>query len=244
MQINILTLFPDMFPGPLGQSLLGDALEKGLWHLNNVNIRDYATDKHKTVDDTPFGGGAGMVMKPDIIESAITALPNRGRMIYLSPRGKPLTQALAQDMAHDLAQENAAMTLLCGRYEGVDQRVLDAYEIEEISIGDYVLMGGEVAAMVLLEAVLRLIPGFIGNHETLSEESFSNYLLEYPHYTRPSKWFDKQGVLWDTPPVLLSGHHAAIHAWRQAQAENLTQVKRPDLWAKYLEERQNQNDDK
>lgn len=244
MQVNILTLFPDMFPGPLGQSLLGDALEKGLWQLNTVNIRDYATDKHKTVDDTPFGGGAGMVLKPDIVEAAITALPNPGRIIYMSPRGTPLTQNLAQELAHDLSHGNKAMTLLCGRYEGIDQRVLDACQIEEISIGDYVLMGGEVAAMVTLEAVLRLIPGFIGNHETLSEESFSNYLLEYSHYTRPSKWFDKQGVLWDTPPVLLSGHHAAIHAWRQAQAENLTQVKRPDLWVKHLEERQNQNDDK
>lgn len=242
MQINILTLFPDMFPGPLGQSLLGDALEKGLWNLNTVNIRDYATDKHKTVDDTPFGGGAGMVMKPDVVEAAITALPNAGRIIYMSPRGKTLDQGLAQELANGLAQENAAMTLLCGRYEGIDQRVLDAYQVEEVSIGDYVLMGGEVAAMVTLEAVLRLIPGFIGNHDTLNEESFSNSLLEYPHYTRPSKWFDKQGILWDTPPVLLSGHHAAIHAWRQTQAEDLTQNRRPDLWAKYLTERQNQND--
>lgn len=243
IHINILTLFPDMFPGPLGQSLLGDALEKGKWHLNTVNIRDYATDKHKTVDDTPFGGGAGMVMKPDVVEAAITALPNPGKIIYMSPRGQTLTQKRAQELAQQLAQPDAAITLLCGRYEGIDQRVLDAYQIEELSIGDYVLMGGEVAAMVTLEAVLRLIPGFIGNHETLSEESFSNSLLEYPHYTRPSKWFDRQGILWDTPPVLLSGHHAAIHAWRQAQAENLTQEQRPDLWVKYLTERQNQNDE-
>jgi len=238
MHVNILTLFPDMFPGPVGQSILGDALEKGRWSLNTVNIRDYATDKHKTVDDTPFGGGAGMVMKPDVLEAAITALPSPGRIIYMSPRGRPLTQKIA----HELAAE-PALTLLCGRYEGIDQRVLDAHGVEELSIGDYVLMGGEVAAMVVLEAVLRLIPGFVGNHETLSEESFSNSLLEYSHYTRPAKWFDRAGQIWDTPPVLLSGHHAAIHAWRQAQAEELTRERRPDLWAKYLEDRQNQNEE-
>lgn len=237
MHINILTLFPDMFPGPVGQSILGDALDKGLWRLNTVNIRDYATDKHKTVDDTPFGGGAGMVMKPDVLEAAITALPNPGRKIYLSPRGRPLTQRIA----HELAAE-PALTLLCGRYEGVDQRALEACGVEELSIGDYVLMGGEVAAMVVLEAVLRLIPGVVGNHDTLSEESFSHLLLEYPHYTRPAKWFDKTGRLWDTPPVLLSGHHANVKEWRQTQAEEITRERRPDLWDKYLKNRQNQNE--
>lgn len=244
MHVNILTLFPEMFPGPLGHSLLGDALEKGLWTLDAVNIRDHATDRHKTVDDTPFGGGAGMVMKPDIIEAALTSLPRRGKTLYLSPRGRTLDQSYAQELADTLADPagEQALTLLCGRYEGVDQRVLDAHAIEEISIGDYVLMGGEVAAMVLLEAVLRLVSGFIGNRATLHEESFSNYLLEYPHYTRPSKWFDKEGILWDTPPVLLSGHHAEIEAWRQTQAEKLTKERRPDLWVKYLEDRQNQNE--
>lgn len=229
MQINLLTLFPEMFPGPLGHSIFADGLKKGLWSINAVNIRDFATDKHKTVDDAPFGGGAGMVMKPDILEQAVTSLSNPGRKIYLSPRGRTLTQSMAAELAAE-----PALTLLCGRYEGVDQRALEACGIEEISIGDYVLAGGEVAAMVLMEAVLRLIPGMVGNHETLFEESFSNSLLEYPHYTRPAKWFDKSGHSWDTPPVLLSGHHAAIHAWRQEESVALTKERRPDLWAKYL----------
>lgn len=236
MRINLLTLFPDMFPGPLGYSIFADGLKKDLWSLNAVNIRDFANDKHKTVDDAPFGGGAGMVLKPDILESAMTSLPNPGRRIYLSPRGQTLTQALACELAAE-----PALTLLCGRYEGVDQRALDAQGFEEISIGDYVLAGGEVAAMVLMEAVLRLIPGIVGNHETLHEESFSNSLLEYPHYTRPAKWFDKTGLSWDTPPVLLSGHHAAIHAWRQEQSVALTKERRPDLWAKYLSQQEKQN---
>ena len=233
MRINILTLFPEMFPGPLGYSIFKDAAEKGLWQLNTVQIRDYATDKHKTVDDAPFGGGAGMVMKPDVLEAALCSLPEKGRVIYLSPRGRPLTQEIAAELA-----QAPDITLLCGRYEGIDQRVLDAYEIEELSIGDYVLAGGEVAAMVVMESVLRLLPGVVGNHETLNEESFSNSLLEYPHYTRPAKWFDKHGKEWDTPPVLLSGHHAAIHAWRQEQAELLTQKTRPDMWRKWLEKKQ------
>lgn len=239
MQINILTLFPDMFPGPLGHSIFADGLRKELWTINTVNIRDFATDKHKTVDDAPFGGGAGMVMKPDILEAAVTSLPAPGRKIYLSPRGKTLSQSMAAELAAE-----PALTLLCGRYEGIDQRALDALEIEEISIGDYVLAGGEVAAMVLMEAVLRLIPGIVGNHETLNEESFSNSLLEYPHYTRPANWFDKTGHSWDTPPVLLSGHHAAIHAWRQEQSVALTKERRPDLWAKYLSKQEKQNDKK
>lgn len=233
MKINILTLFPDMFPGPLGYSIFRDSADKGLWSLNAVNIRDFATDRHKTVDDSPFGGGAGMVMKPDIVEAAITSLPQPGRIIYMSPRGRTLTQSIAAELAAE-----PALTFLCGRYEGIDQRVLEAYGVEELSIGDYVLAGGEVAAMVTMEAILRLLPGVVGNHETLNEESFSDCLLEYSHYTRPAKWFDKTGQIWDTPPVLLSGNHAAIHAWRQEQAENLTQKRRPDLWAKWLEKRQ------
>jgi tRNA (guanine37-N1)-methyltransferase len=239
MQINILTLFPEMFPGALGYSIIGDALERKLWQLNTVNIRDFATDKHKTVDDTPFGGGAGMVMKPDVIEAALTSLSQPGRKIYLSPRGKPLTQALAAELSGE-----SALTLLCGRYEGVDARVLEAYGVEEVSIGDYVLAGGEVAAMALLEAVLRLLPGVLGNSATLNEESFSQSLLEYPHYTRPAKWFDKTGQIWDIPPVLASGHHAAIQAWRQEQSEALTRSRRPDLWALWEKLRPNKPDKK
>ncbi len=236
MQINLLTLFPDMFPGPLGYSIFADAAKRGVWSLNAINIRDFATDKHKTVDDTPFGGGAGMVLKPDILEAAITSVQTPGRIIYLSPRGRTLTQ----EIATELSQESN-LTLLCGRYEGVDQRALDAYQVEELSIGDYVLAGGEVAAMVLMEAILRLIPGVVGNSDTLHEESFSNSLLEYSHYTRPSKWFDKSGQAWDTPPVLLSGHHAAIHAWRQEHSAELTKERRPDLWAKYLSPQKKQD---
>lgn len=225
MKATILTLFPEMFPGPLGHSILGDALKKGLWSLDAVNIRDFATDKHKTVDDTPFGGGAGMVMKPDVVESALLSIPERGRTLYLSPRGRTLTHEFAEELA-----AGPALTLLCGRYEGVDQRVLDAYGVEEVSIGDYVLAGGEVAAMVLLEAVIRLLPNILGNKETLCEESFHGSLLEYNHYTRPAKWFDKSGHSWDTPAVLLSGHHAEIAAWRRENAQNLTKERRPDLW--------------
>jgi tRNA (guanine37-N1)-methyltransferase len=232
MRTHILTLFPEMFPGSLGHSILGDALDKGLWSLEAINIRDFATDKHRTVDDTPFGGGAGMVMKADIVEAALLAVPNRGRTIYLSPRGKPLTHTLTTQLAVE-----PSLTLLCGRYEGVDSRVLDAYDIEEISIGDYVLAGGEVAAMVLLEAVIRLIPQVLGNKDTLCEESFHHSLLEYNHYTRPAKWIDKSGKTWDTPAVLLSGHHAAITAWRQENAETLTKARRPGLWQLFDKER-------
>ncbi len=237
MHTTLLTLFPEMFPGPLGYSILGDALKKGLWSLQAVNIRDFATDRHKTVDDTPFGGGAGMVLKPDIVEAALLGLPNRGRTIYLSPRGRPLTHALATELAAE-----PALTLLRGRYEGGDNRVLEAYELEEISVGDYVLAGGEVAAMVLLETVIRLIPNVLGNSETLREESFHQPLLEYNHYTRPAKWFDKQGRLWDTPAVLLSGNHAEIAAWRRKNAETLTQERRPDLWQAFERFRKNQNE--
>ncbi len=231
MHISILTLFPDLFPGPLGASLTGQALQQNKWQLNAINIRDFATDKHKTVDDTPFGGGAGMVMKPDIIENALFSIPDdkRGKRIYLSPRGTPLTQALATQLAAE-----SALTLLCGRYEGVDQRVLDAHDFTEVSIGDYVLTGGEMAAMVLIDAVLRLLPGVLGNADTHHEESFYNGLLEYPHYTRPANWLDKNGVSHHTPLVLLSGHHAEIRQWRQAEAETLTAKRRPDLWDAFI----------
>jgi tRNA (guanine37-N1)-methyltransferase len=236
MKATILTIFPDMFPGALGHSIIGDALEKGLWSLDTVNIRDFATDKHKTVDDAPLGGGAGMVMKPNILESAFLSIPqqNRARRIYLSPRGQVLNQKLALELSKE-----PSLTLLCGRYEGVDQRFLDAYDFEEISIGDYVLAGGEVAAMVLLEAVVRVLPDVLGNNATLDEESFNHNLIEYSHYTRPAEWLDKSGKTWDTPAVLLSGHHAKIAAWRQEKAEALTKERRPDMWQLFEKAKEN-----
>ncbi len=225
MHFNLLTLFPEMFPANLGQSISGKALDKGLWSYDAVDIRDFATNKHKSVDDTPFGGGAGMVMRPDVIESALLSIPKsrQGRKIYMSPRGKTLTQELVKE----LSQEQA-LTILCGRYEGVDQRVLDAYEFEEISIGDYVLSGGEPAAIILMDACIRLLDGVMGNAETPNEESFSNGLLEYPHYTKPAKWNDAC-----VPEVLTSGHHKNIKDWRKKQSENLTKTRRPDIWEKY-----------
>lgn len=225
-RVNILTLFPEMFPGMLGQSLSGKALEKGLWSYHAINIRDFAQDKHKTVDDTPFGGGAGMVMRADIIEAALLSIKDPGRRIYLSPRGKPLTQKLVEEL------KDQHLTLLCGRYEGVDQRVLDAHQFEEISVGDYVLSGGEPAAMILMDACIRLLPGVMGNDETAGEESFSNNLLEYPHYTRPAEWTDSHGKTHEVPEVLKSGDHARIKKWRRSESEKLTHERRPDLLKK------------
>jgi tRNA (guanine37-N1)-methyltransferase len=222
--VNILTLFPEMFPGALGTSITGRALKKGLWNFNAVNIRDFATDNHKTVDDVPFGGGAGMVMKPDIIEAALLSVHEPGRRIYLSPRGKPLTQPLVQELAKE-----PVLTLLCGRYEGVDQRALDACGFEEISIGDYVLTGGELAAVILMDACIRLLPGAVGNEDTPHDESFSDGLLEYPHYTRPANWTDASGTIHEVPAVLTSGHHANVARWRHEQSLALTQERRPDL---------------
>lgn len=223
--INILTLFPEMFPASLGMSLSGRALEKNIWSYTAVDIRNFATDKHKTVDDIPFGGGAGMVMKPDIIENALLSVPQAGRKIYMSPRGRVLNQKMVQE----LIQEKE-ITILCGRYEGVDQRVLDAHHFEEISIGDYVLSGGEPAALILMDACIRLLPDVMGNTETAGEESFSTGLLEYPHYTRPAVWQDSQGQQHAVPDVLTSGHHAKITAWRHEQAQKITKDRRPDLW--------------
>jgi tRNA (guanine37-N1)-methyltransferase len=221
---TVLTLFPDMFPGPLGQSLAGRALGAGVWSLETRDIRDAAIDRHRTVDDTPFGGGAGMVMRPDIVAAAIGAAGVDGRpLIYLSPRGRRFSQADAQAFA-----QGPGLVLLCGRYEGIDQRVIDASGATEISVGDYVLSGGELPAMVLLDAVVRLLPGVMGAADSAVEESFSHGLLEYPHYTRPAEWCGRV-----VPPVLLSGNHAAIHAWRQAEAEKITRDRRPDLWAAY-----------
>lgn len=226
--VNILTLFPEMFPGALGTSVTGRALKQNIWSFSATNIRDFSTDNHKTVDDVPFGGGAGMVMKPDIIEAALLSVPNPGRKIYLSPRGKTLTQELVQELSKE-----PVLTLLCGRYEGVDQRVLDAHGFEEISIGDYVLTGGELGAIILMDACIRLLPGAVGNETTPDDESFSDGLLEYPHYTRPASWTDAHGATHTVPEVLTSGHHANVKKWRQQQAEDLTRARRPDLWAEY-----------
>ncbi len=216
---TVLTLFPAMFPGPLGQSLAGRALAAGLWRLDVRDIRESAAGRHRTVDDTPFGGGAGMVMRADVLDAAI-GVDDERPLLHLSPRGAPLAQARARALA-----AGPGVRLVCGRYEGVDQRVLDHRGIEEVSIGDYVLSGGELPALVLLDACVRLLPGVMGAEASAHEESFSAGLLEYPHYTRPAEW---RGMT--VPEVLLSGHHAAIAAWRQAQSEQLTRARRPDLW--------------
>ncbi len=229
--VRILTLFPEMFPGPLGQSLAGKALENGVWSLETLDIRSFARDKHRSVDDTPFGGGPGMVMRPDVLDTALTAAKagggSLGRAIYLSPRGRVLNQ----DLVRELARE-PLVTLLCGRYEGVDERVLEEHALEEVSLGDFVLSGGEPAALCLIDAVVRLLPGVMGNVETAGEESFERGLLEYPHYTRPAEWKGRA-----VPEVLLSGHHERVRAWRLEQAERITEARRPDLWTRYLESR-------
>ncbi len=221
---TVLTIFPEMFPGPLGLSLAGKALADGKWSLQLIDIRDFATDKHRSVDDTPAGGGAGMVMRADVAAAAIDAarasMPSDAPTLYLSPRGRTLTQERVRELARD-----AGATLLCGRFEGIDQRVLEARNVEEMSIGDYVLSGGELAAQVLIDAVVRLLPGVAGNESSLAEESFADALLEYPHYTRPREW---EGLA--IPEVLLSGDHKAIARWRREQAEKLTRERRPDLW--------------
>lgn len=223
-QITALTLFPEMFPGALGQSIAGKALQDGLWSMETVQIRDFATDKHRTVDDTPMGGGAGMVMRPDVVDAALNSVAEKpGPLIYLSPRGKVFDQAMAQNLA-----TQTGVKILCGRYEGVDQRVLDKHAVQEVSLGDFVLSGGEPAALTLLDACIRLLPGVMGSSESLTEESFENGLLEYPLFTRPAVW-EGQAV----PDVLLSGHHENIRAWRRAQAEAVTERRRPDLWARY-----------
>lgn len=220
---SVLTLFPEMFPGPLGLSLAGRALGSGMWSLDPTNIRDFANDRHRTVDDTPFGGGAGMVLRPDVVDAALASVLDGRPAICLTPRGRPFTQADAQRLA-----AAPGVILLCGRYEGVDQRVIEARRLEELSIGDFVLSGGELGAMVVLDAAVRLLPGVMGAAESATEESFSAGLLEYPHYTRPAEWQGRR-----VPDVLLSGHHAAVAAWRQAEAERITRERRPDLWARH-----------
>jgi tRNA (guanine37-N1)-methyltransferase len=221
----IITLFPELFPGPLGASVLGRGMADGLWSLEATQLRDFATDRHRTVDDTPSGGGAGMVLKPDILAKAIDTVSPAGDprpRILMSPRGAPLTQARARELAL-----GPGAVIICGRFEGIDQRVIDGRGLEEISIGDYVLAGGEVAAMVLLEAVVRLIPGVLGKAESHADESFENGLLEYPQYTRPQNF---EGV--DIPAVLTSGDHGKIARWRHEQSQALTATRRPDLLKK------------
>ena len=219
-KVSILTLFPEIFPGPLGVSLIGKALSNKIWDLNLINIRDFANDKHKSVDDTPYGGGAGMVMRPDIIELAINSISHfPGPRICLTPRGAKLTQAKVKKLSLD-----EGLVLLCGRYEGIDQRVIDYYNFEEISIGDYVVTGGESAAIVLLESVLRLLPNVLGGVDTLEEESFSdNTLLEYPQYTKPKEW---NGL--NVPEVLTSGDHGKIKRWRDKKRVEITKIRKLD----------------
>ncbi|MCH7635010.1 MAG: tRNA (guanosine(37)-N1)-methyltransferase TrmD [Proteobacteria bacterium] len=221
---RVLTLFPEMFPGPLGHSIAGRALEDGVWALETVDFRDFASDKHRTVDDAPFGGGPSMVLRPDVVDAALQATAGtRGPVIYLSPKGRLLDQARVREIA-----QASAVTLLCGRYEGVDERVIEARGLEEVSLGDFVLSGGEPAAIALIDACVRLLPGVLGNVESLVEESFERGLLEYPHYTRPQDWRGRK-----VPETLLSGHHEKIRAWRLAEAEKITRERRPDLWARY-----------
>ncbi len=225
---RVLTLFPEAFPGPLGVSLAGKALENGRWALEVLDSRDFARDKHRSVGDEAFGGGPGMVMRPDVVDAALAAVEARpGPVVYLSPRGRLLDQARVRQLAAE-----PGVTLLCGRYEGVDQRVLDARGVEEVSVGDYLLSGGEPAALALIDAVLRLLPGVVGNEASLEEESFERGLLEYPLYTRPAEWRGRK-----VPEVLVSGHHEKVRRWRLAEAERITKERRPDLWARYRAKR-------
>ena len=224
MQAQIFTLYPELFPGPLNKGLYGKALSNNIWNLKIVNIRDYSSDKHKTVDDTPFGGGSGMLIKPDVLANSLdqNVKPNE-KIYYLTPKGKLFSQKLAKKLSKE-----KTINLICGHFEGVDQRVIDTRNIEELSIGDYVLSGGETAALVVLDSILRLIPGVLGNDQSISEESFENGLLEYPQYTKPQIW-EKKNV----PDVLLSGDHAKIKDWRLSESESITRDRRPDLWQKY-----------
>ena len=227
-QAQIFTLYPEFFPGPLSKGLYGKALEKKIWNLKVVNIRDAAVDKHKTVDDTPFGGGAGMLLKADILARSIDKnLNDNSRIFYLSPKGKKFDQKLAKELSKE-----KSINLICGHFEGVDERLLSTRNIEEISIGDFILSGGESAAVVIIDSILRLLPGVLGNDSSKKNESFENGLLEYPQYTKPQIWEEK-GV----PEVLLSGDHAKIKDWRLSQSEAITRRQRPDLWKKYLDKK-------
>jgi tRNA (guanine37-N1)-methyltransferase len=222
---SVLTIFPEMFPGPLGASLAGKALAAGAWSLEAIDIRAFATDKHHSVDDTPAGGGPGMVMKPDVLARALDTERDAARpLLLMSPRGTPLTQERVASLSG-----GPGLVVVCGRYEGIDERLITARGLEEVSVGDYVLSGGEIAALALIDACVRLLPGVMGRQTSAAEESFADGLLEYPQYTRPSEWEGRA-----IPDVLLSGDHAKVAAWRRAEAERLTRERRPDLWAAYL----------
>ena len=224
LQAQIFTLYPELFPGPLNKGLYGKALSNNIWNLKVVNIRDYSSDKHKTVDDTPFGGGSGMLIKPDVLANSLDQnVKTNEKIYYLTPKGKLFSQKLAKKLSKE-----KTINLICGHFEGVDQRVIDTRNIEELSIGDYVLSGGETAALIVLDSILRLIPGVLGNEQSISEESFENGLLEYPQYTKPQIWEETS-----VPEVLLSGDHAKIKDWRLSKSEAITRDRRPDLWQKY-----------
>jgi len=221
---SVITIFPEMFPGPLGVSLAGKAREKGIWALDAIDLRNHAADKHRSVDDTPAGGGPGMVMKADVIARAIDAVTDARPCLLMSPRGTPLTQGRVATLAR-----GQGVVLLCGRFEGVDERVIAGRNLEEVSVGDYVLSGGELAAMALIDACVRLLPGVMGKEGSAAQESFADGLLEYPQYTRPQMWEGRP-----IPEILVSGDHAKVAAWRRGEAERLTQARRADLWAAYL----------
>jgi tRNA (guanine37-N1)-methyltransferase len=227
-QVVALTLFPEMFPGPLGESLAGKAMKDGVWSLEAVDIRRFAKDRHGSVDDAPFGGGAGMVMKPDVLSAAIAASAPPGLpKLLLSPRGVPFSQARGRKLAG-----GPGVVLVCGRFEGVDERVVEAHALEEVSVGDFVLSGGEIAAMAVIDCCVRLLPGVMGEPASASEESFEDGLLEYPHYTRPASWSGPDGTERRVPEVLVSGHHGKVAEWRLRQREEITRRRRPDLWAR------------
>ena len=225
---RVFTLYPELFPGPFGIGLYKKALEKKLWALEVINIRDYAFDKHKTVDDTPFGGGSGMVIRADVISNSLdkNISDKEEPIIYLSPKGKKFDQAYARKIM------NKNINIICGHFEGVDQRLLETRNIEEISVGDFVLSGGEIGSFILIDTIVRLIPGVLGNPDSLSEETFERNLLEYPQYTKPQKWEKR-----DVPDVLMSGDHAKIKDWRLSQSEDITRRRRPDLWKKYKKDK-------
>jgi len=225
---RVFTLYPELFPGPLASGLYKKAMEKKIWSLEVIDIRDYALDKHKTVDDTPFGGGSGMVMRPDVLANSLdkNILDKNESVIYLTPRGKRFDQYHAKKFLEN------NINIICGHFEGIDERILETRNIEQVSIGDYVLSGGEIGAFVILDSVVRLLPGVLGNADSLSEESFENSLLEYPQYTKPQKWEKKE-----VPNVLLTGDHKKIKDWRLAQSEDITRRRRPDLWKKYKKDK-------
>ena len=220
---RVFTLYPEIFPGPLNKGIYGKAMSEKIWDLKTINIREFANDKHKTVDDTPYGGGSGMLLRPDVLASSIDKyVKPEEKIIYLTPKGKLFNQSIAKNLS-----TTPIVNLICGSFEGIDQRIIDSRGIEEISVGDYVLSGGETAAFILLDSILRLIPGVVGNNSSINEETFENGLLEYPQYTKPQIWEEKS-----VPEVLLSGDHAKIKHWRLSQSEAITRDRRPDLWLK------------